>query len=108
MAARLTARKKWFGTSRDIQVGEVVLVLSPDTSRGNWPLGRVIEVFPGQDGHVRVVKIQVGRTTLVLPISKLCPLECDVPVKKNYILTVYQIILKLMADNIILKSNQYF
>lgn len=76
---RLTARKKWFQPSRDIQVGEVVLVISPDTSRGNWPLGRVLAVYPGQDGHIRVAKVQVGRNALMRPVSKLCPLECDVP-----------------------------
>ena len=40
----LRERKKWSQQRRDIQVGEVVLVVSPDTSRGNWPLGRVFEV----------------------------------------------------------------
>lgn len=74
----LTARKKWFSAERDLQVDDVVVVLSPDTSRGNWPLGRVIEVYPGQDGHVRVAKLEAGRATLVRPPSKLCPIECDV------------------------------
>ena len=31
--------------------------------------------FPGQDGHVRVVKLQVGKETIVRPISKCVPLE---------------------------------
>ena len=56
-------------------VGEVVLVISPDTPRGNWPLGRVLEVYPGDDGRIRVVKIQVGEGTLTRPVTKLCPLE---------------------------------
>ena len=73
----LGLRKKWHGERRDIRVGEVVLIVSPDTSRGNWPLGRVIEVYPGADGRVRVAKLQVGQGTLVRPIVKLCPLECD-------------------------------
>ena len=55
-----------------------MLVISPDTSRGNWPLGRVLEIYPGQDGHVRVVKIQVGEGTLIRPVKKLCPLELEV------------------------------
>ena len=59
----LNARQKWFQKQRDVQIGDVMLVISPDTSRGNWPLGRVLEVYPGQDGHVRVVKIQVGEGT---------------------------------------------
>ena len=73
----LNARQKWFQTQRDVQIGDVMLVISPDTSRGNWPLGRVLEVYPEQDGHVRVVKIQVGEGTLIRPVNKLCPLELE-------------------------------
>ena len=73
----LNARQKWFQTQRDVQIGDVMLVISPDTSRGNWPLGRVLEVYPGQDGHVQVVKIQVGEGTLIRPVNKLCPLELE-------------------------------
>ena len=73
----LNARQKWFQAQRDVQIGDVMLVISPDTSRGNWPLGRVLEVYPGQDGHVRAVKIQVGEGTLIRPVNKLCPLELE-------------------------------
>ena len=73
----LNARQKWFQTQRYVQIGDVMLVISPDTSRGNWPLGRVLEVYPGQDVHVRVVKIQVGEGTLIRPVNKLCPLELE-------------------------------
>ena len=48
----LNARQKWFQPQRDVQICDVMLVISPDTSRGNWPLRRVLEVYPGQDGHV--------------------------------------------------------
>ena len=71
----LNARKKWFRTQRDVQVGDVMLVVSPDTPRGNWPMGRVLEVHPGNDGRVRVAKNQVGRGTLVRPVTQLCPLK---------------------------------
>lgn len=73
----LSTRKKWHKERRDVQVGEVVLVISPDTSRGNWPLGRILEVYPGTDGRVRVAKVQVGDGTLVRSVTKLSPLECD-------------------------------
>ena len=72
----LGAQKKWHRERRDIRVGEVELVVSPDTPRGNWPLGRVVEVYPGIDGRVRIAKLQVRQGTLVRPVTKLCPLEC--------------------------------
>ena len=71
----LNARKKWFHPQRDFQVDDIVLIISPDTPRGNWPLGRIIEVFPGKDGHVRVASVQVGKNVIKRPIVKLCPLE---------------------------------
>ena len=73
----LNARRKWYHEDRDVRVGDVMLVVSPDTSRGKWPLVRVIEVYPGNDGHVRVAKIQVGEGTLMRPVTKLCPLELE-------------------------------
>ena len=71
----LSARKKWRRSHREVSVGDVMLLLSPNTPRGNWPLVRVLEVFPGKDGHVRVARVKVGDSTLVRPISKLCPIE---------------------------------
>ena len=76
----LSARKKWHREHRDVQVGEVVIVVSPDTTRGNWPLGRILEVYPGTDGRVRVAKVQVGDGTLVRSVNKLCPLEYDIQI----------------------------
>ena len=62
-------------TQRNLQVRDIVLLISADAPRGQWPLGRVIEVYPGEDGRVRVAKVQVGCSTLTRSISKLCPLE---------------------------------
>ena len=73
----LGSRKKWHRERRDVRVGEVVLVISPETSRGNWPMGRILEVYPGNDGRVRVAKVQAGDGSLIRSVNKLCPLECD-------------------------------
>ena len=73
----LNPRQKWTETRPDLKIGEVVLVISPDCPRAHWPLGRVLAVFPGQDGHVRVAKIQVGQNTVVRPISKCVILESN-------------------------------
>ena len=70
----LGSRKKWKQERWDVQVGEVVLVVSPDTSRGSWPLGRVLEVFPGTDGRVRVAMVQVGQGTILSPWNANCRL----------------------------------
>ena len=72
----LNRRTKWQKEQKDVQVNDVVLVIDPDTPRGQWPLGRVLEVYPGKDNHVRAVKVQVGRKELIRPVVKICPLEC--------------------------------
>ena len=71
----LSVRKKWRREQVCQRVGDVVIVMSPDTPRGKWPLGRIVRVFPGKDSKVRVVDVQVGKTVLRRPIVKLCPLE---------------------------------
>ena len=51
----------------------------PLAPRSQWPLGRVTEVYPGEDGRVRVVRFKLDAcNTLTRNVSKLCPLEiCD-------------------------------
>ena len=71
----LSNRRKWLKEERDLQSGDVVLVMSPNTPREHWPLGRIFEVYQGKDGHVGVAKVKVGKSQLTRPISKLCPLE---------------------------------
>ena len=71
----LSIRRKWLTVERDIQVDEVVLVMSPKTPQGHWTLGRIVEIYPDKDGHVRVAKVQVGREELLRPITKLCQLK---------------------------------
>eukprot|EP00117_Sycon_ciliatum_P016997 scpid5959/ scgid16188/ len=73
---RLNQRMKWRHQRRDLAVDDVVLVMDSSSPRGRWPLGRVTEVFPGPDGHVRVVAMQVGGKTLKRSITRVCPLEC--------------------------------
>ena len=73
----LSTRKKWYKERKNLQVDDVVLIVSPENQRAHWPLGRVIETYSGKDGRVRSVKLQVGNKQLIRPIVKLCPLELD-------------------------------
>ena len=40
----LNSRPKWTSENLDLKIYDVVLVIQPDSPRGRWPLGRVIEV----------------------------------------------------------------
>ena len=63
----LNTCQKWNETQTDLKVRDIVLAISPESPRAQWPLARVLEVFPGQDGHVQVVQLQVGKDTIVRP-----------------------------------------
>ena len=39
-------------------MGDVVLIQDPNQVRGNWRLGIVSRVYPGDDGRVRRVEVQ--------------------------------------------------
>ena len=48
--ATLNTRKKWRETRDKLKTGDVVLVVDQNAPRAKWDLGRVAEVFPGEDG----------------------------------------------------------
>ena len=71
----LNVTRRFLSVERDIQVDDVVSVISPKTTRGHWPLGRIVKVYPSKDGHGRVSKVQVGKEECLRPITKFCQLE---------------------------------
>lgn len=73
----LNKRPKWTEIVKSMKEGDIVLVLDPQLPRGRWPLGRIVQTFPGKDGHTRVAKVQCGGKTLVRPIHKLVPLLAE-------------------------------
>ena len=70
----LNRRPKWTEIVKNMKEGDVVLALENNLPRGRWPLGRIIETYPGKDGHTRVAKVQCRDRTLIRPIHKFVPL----------------------------------
>ena len=64
---------------RRIQVGEVVLIGSDNVKRLDWPLARVEELLPGQDGEVRVVRLKTSLGQVMRPLQRIYPLEMSSP-----------------------------
>ena len=68
-----------FGWENKIDVGDVVLMSSPNKPRYQWQMGRVQQLLPGKDGVVRTVKMmRPDRSTGVYYIRMLYPLELSV------------------------------
>lgn len=73
----LQQRKKWQRPSPNVKVGTMVLLKTDDTPSVSWPVGRIVEVFPGKDDTVRVVKVQTARGIYKRSITKVYPLPMD-------------------------------
>ncbi|XP_066153587.1 uncharacterized protein [Euwallacea fornicatus] len=58
---RLQNRPKWAKTAKNVQVGDLVLIREDDAPPLHWPLARVIQVMPGSDGVVRVVRLRTQK-----------------------------------------------
>jgi len=56
----LSPRQKWHKLKKDLKPSDCVSMITPNTPRGQWLLGRVLEVYGGKDNHIRSVKLQVG------------------------------------------------
>ncbi|KAK3105008.1 hypothetical protein FSP39_015108 [Pinctada imbricata] len=54
----LIVRQKWHVTTRNMQIGDVVLVQDSNAIRGLWKLAQVTKVFPSKDNVVRDVELR--------------------------------------------------
>ena len=74
----LLKRSKWNENNQSpLKGNDVVWILKDMTPRGIWPLGRVLEVYPGRDGQHRVVKVKTAYGTFVRPVSALARVLAD-------------------------------
>ncbi|XP_063979909.1 uncharacterized protein LOC135163932 [Diachasmimorpha longicaudata] len=96
---RYQAIYKWNQRERNIEVGDMVLMIDEDYPPAKWPLARVIEIHPGADGLTRVATIRTSKASVPTqqngtpileritstssifkrPIAKLCLLPTDPP-----------------------------
>ena len=71
----LTKRTCWRQKTPNLEVGELVLMKDDDIKRGKWPLGRIVNVTPSDDGIVRVAEVRTRNGTYTRPAVKLFKLE---------------------------------
>ena len=73
----LQERQKWNNPRRNLAVDDLVVVGDENSPGGHWLLGRIVRVFPGNDGFVRSAEVKTKHSTLLRPIRKLCLLEAS-------------------------------
>ena len=71
---QITQERKVSGVARrNMEVGDIVLLIEDDVPRNRWPMAKVVEVFPSSDGLVRKVSLKVSGSNAPLkrPVVKL-------------------------------------
>ena len=56
---------------------DIVCIQEEPMAPTRWPLARITEVHPGQDGKVRVVTIKTAKGVYTRPVVKLVPFLQD-------------------------------
>ena len=77
----LQVRRKWIQDGLPFKQGDLVLLAEDNQRSMQWKLGRILEVFAGNDDLVRVVKVKTSSGELVRPIVNFRKLPVDVPVE---------------------------
>jgi len=73
----LQSRSKWTHQQPNVNIGDLVLVQTPNQSPTHWKLGRIEELHPGIDDIVRVVTVRTSDNVLKRPVVKLAKLPID-------------------------------
>ena len=66
--------QKWTKGRGELSNGSVVIVIEREHQCNRWPLGVVLETYPGSDGNIRVAKIRTSQGEYIRNVTRLCPI----------------------------------
>ncbi|XP_075154313.1 uncharacterized protein LOC142227952 [Haematobia irritans] len=70
----LQEKSKWYKSESNLKIGSLVIVHEDNTPPQRWILARVIQLFPGRDGKVRVVEVKTKNGILKRAVHKIAVL----------------------------------
>ncbi|XP_036347636.1 uncharacterized protein LOC118757013 [Rhagoletis pomonella] len=73
----LQTRCKWQSAQPNLKVNDLVLLKDDLAPPLKWPMGRIIDVMPGEDGRVRVVQVKTAEGIYKRSITKVCKLPTE-------------------------------
>ena len=81
----LQIRAKWHQDGPEYRKGDLVLLAEDNEAPMQWKTGRINDVFPGNDGIIRVAKVKTSSSELIRPIVKLrrLPVETELSGIRN-------------------------
>ena len=64
-----------------LREGELVLLQYPGSTRYEWPLAKIVEIYPDQEGVIRTVKVSCRGEEYLRAVTQVVPLElsCETP-----------------------------
>lgn len=66
---------RWqFQKAENVKVGTMVLLKEDNSPSLHWPLGRIMEIFPGDDGVVRMVTVKTHSGVYKRSVTRVVPL----------------------------------
>ena len=60
---------------QNVRLEDFVIVESPNAIRGDWNVGRIVQVYPGQDDKVRNVRVKTRTGECQRPITKIVAIQ---------------------------------
>ena len=79
----LQCRSKWFKDRRNLAIGDVVLIIDPMKQRSRWEMTIVEQVYNGDDGLIRSVRVKTKSGSYDRPITKLSLLLSKEELEEN-------------------------
>lgn len=67
----LQKRLKWQHPSRNVSIGDIVIVVDDNIIPTQWPIARITKTYPGKDHTVRVVDVRTTKGTYRRPTHKI-------------------------------------
>lgn len=67
----LQGRSKWTTEAPNVKVNDMVVVIDNQSPPLAWRLGRILELLPGNDGVVRVVRLLTSHGQITRPVAKI-------------------------------------
>ena len=58
-----------------LKLGSIVLMRDDELPRMSWPLGKIVKLFPGNDGIARTVEVKTSRGNFIRSIQRIHDLE---------------------------------
>ncbi|GBN84452.1 hypothetical protein AVEN_34471-1 [Araneus ventricosus] len=67
----LQQRHRWLFEKNNLKIGDMVLIKEDNIPVSNWPLGRIVKLYPGKDNIIRVVDIKTKSAIFKRSVSRL-------------------------------------